>query len=235
MRVAIAILIIMLCACRTETKLSDDKGIQDIFSPSEIADLEKVLTDFDTLVLEVTHSSDIESGYKKLSEELVYGSETTDWKLIDREIILFAQQTVNELKDKSVFDGLWYLSGVQSYQPPDSMIEALPRTFDSKYLTFLEHCIKEDNHLEPYKESIQWGGSVGPSLFAGFPQGIKELNVKKDCIRLFIAIHFINARNQQHYNKEFCGTDIRFPKFKPLDKSKGLFDQLIEEPTEVEE
>ncbi len=236
MKTATAILFIMLCGCQREAKLSDDTDFQKIFSPSEMTDLEKVLSNFDELVLEVTKSSDIESGYKKLSETLIYDPDETDWKPIDQEITVFAQQTINELKDKPIFGGLWYLNGIQSYQPPDSMVEATPKTYESKYSEFLDHCIKEDSYLEPYRKNVQSTGGIGPTLFHGFPLTIKKLKVKKDCIRLFIAIHFINARNRQHYDKAFYGTDIRFPKFKSLDKSKSIFDQFfLGEPTEVKE
>lgn len=213
--------------------LSDDEGLQEIFTKREIAELQAVLAEFDTLVLTNTKSLDISEGYRRLSEQLTYDPDNTSWKSLDNAITEFAQETINDLRSDSLFDELWESHPLINLQTQDSLILAGPKTFDSKFSSFMAYCVRKDERLKPYEESIQACGGIGPTLFYGFPRFITKLDMADPCIRLFAAIHFINARNEQKYNPRVHGAGVEFPKIEKSNSS-GIYDQLFNDSTIIE-
>lgn len=202
----ISILTIFLsCQNEPSNKLQGNQ----IFTPSETAEIISLLNKFDDEIckIESTSGEDILACYHSFFERILKGVESGN---IEIGISEKSQREIVESLNPDLRNEFWgYGKGVLNRRIPNTNLsEIFPDTVKYIHLTkgkYFEYLIKEVSELDPktkqYFEKLnKVMDSSSPSIVADIIKNYSEYDITDERIRLLIAIHYLTM-NHEHLER----------------------------------
>jgi hypothetical protein len=190
---------ILLSNCGTSAQeLQSNSTIQEVFSTSEISDLNKILTFFESEICsDLTEVTDVNVCYANFFSTLRSAVEEGEFPIdinFDKQ-----REMYNELND-STFANIWTINKSLKYKSKDTL-QSISYLYNGKFANLLERTGKDYPIIEGYSESFKEAGDITPSITANFIKNPSKLNLNDPSVKLIVAIHYLTL-NDQYLRKE---------------------------------
>ena len=196
---------ILIFSCQKQSILKSDKILNEIFSKSEIIEIEKMIKYVDDYVIESTKNKDINQAYHLFLDKLNQTIQDSS-----RFLVPFKEEEKYEFLeslDSLTFNEFWRMrSQVKTARYKDSIYKDL-EGFKSlnlrpygRYRVYLEKIGSEDEFYKLLKESLDVAGDLPTSTAIWFPMNNKEFDFTIPKNRLWVAIYIL--RIEEHHDKK---------------------------------
>ena len=192
-------------SCQKRFNLQSDKKLNEIFTKSEIIEIEKMIIYVDDRVIEKTGNKDIEQAYHQLLDKINQTMQESSNFLVpfeEEEKYKFLESL-----DTSVFNEFWYMGNhMRSAIYKDSIYENLDNYkhlelgHRGKYSDYLEKIGENDAYYQSVKEILDFAAGLTPSIVAPFLKIHSEFDFTIPKNRLWAAV-FILSIEEPHDKK----------------------------------
>ena len=206
-KIKIALLFIIgvtLISCQPKFDLKADRHLAEVFTNSELAEIEKMISYVDDRVVELTNNRDINEAYHQLLSKIDVTMQDSSKFLVPFE----EEQKYEFLQslDTTVFNEFWTIGRVRKAVYQDSIYENLDnyKTLDisgsGRYADYLERVGEDDAYYKSVKETLEAAGGLTPSIVASFLTMHNELDFTIPKNRLWATVFIL--RIEEHHNKK---------------------------------
>lgn len=187
-------------SCQSRINLESDKDLHEVFTASEVKEIEKMIHYVDDRVIELTGNKEIEQAYHQLIDKLLHpindGSEF---------LVPFEEEEKYkflESLDSTLFNEFWTVGQVRKAMYQDSIYEEgyqfLELNVSGKYVAdYLETIAKFDEYYKSEKEIIKMAGGLAPTTKAWFLKNHTEFDFTIPKNRLWATV-FILTIEEPH-------------------------------------
>ena len=190
-------------SCQKRFNLQSDKELNEIFTESEINEIEKMIHYVDEGVIEITGNKDIEQAYHQLLDKLLQSIDDSSTYLVPFE----EEKKFKFLEslDSKVFNEFWTIGRVRKAVYQDSIYEDgyqfLELSINGRYVDdYLQRIGEEDDYYKSEKGTIKMAGGLAPTTKAWFLKNHTEFDFTIPKNRLWATI-FILAIEEPHDKK----------------------------------
>ncbi len=179
-KAVLLLIIIALFSCNEEQKLKNTNGL---FSKIEFQELNLLLHDFDSILIEEYNTSSIKNAYSEFSKYVLKNNTIPSNSKIDslgKSVIKY-----------NVFDKIWW-----SYKSSNSDKLKYNLASQSNYLKYLKLIGEQFDFIKEYTNIIESTSDITPSLAFGFAKNIQLNDFENENIRLIFAIHYLTLLNR---------------------------------------
>ena len=173
------IFLTIFSACEQQSKIENPNGI---WSDKELAELDKIVYNFDEILTNKYRANSIENAYLEYSNFVSENNMTP--------ILPGMEKLSTDLKEFVVFDKIWW-------KFTDSSTESFNLKTDSNYIKYLTEVKKQSDFINDYAASVNAIGDLQPSVVAGFAKNIKNIDLTDRNNRLIFAIHYLTLINRK--------------------------------------
>ncbi|WP_167605429.1 M56 family metallopeptidase [Maribellus sediminis] len=173
-----------------------DLVISKVFSKDEIKGLVDLRLMNDEMVVNVTGESDTKIAYQKFNELLIQ-KETTDE--LESMIILSPDVFKNVVRSHPVFDEIWHVSGVGSW-------DFTFRIF-GKFMQFLKAMSKQNDVYYGLAYTLELAGDVSPGLISPFFQNPEKYKMETEAEKLYASFIYGILANGKIVNQDKTSND----------------------------
>ncbi len=206
-KIKIALLFIIgvtLISCQPKFDLKADRHLAEVFTNSELAEIEKMISYVDDRVVELTNNRDIDEAYHQLLSKIDVTMQDSSKFLVPFE----EEQKYEFLHslDTTVFNEFWTIGRVRKAVYQDSIYENLDnyKTLDisgsGRYVDYLERVGEDDAYYKSVKETLEAAGGLTPSIVASFLTMHNELDFTIPKNRLWATVFIL--RIEEHHDKK---------------------------------
>ena len=206
-KIKIALLFIIgvtLISCQPKFDLKADRHLAEVFTNSELAEIEKMISYVDDRVVELTNNRDINEAYHQLLSKIDVTMQDSSKFLVPFE----EEQKYEFLQslDTTVFNEFWTIGRVRRAVYQGSIYENLDnyKTLDisgsGRYADYLERVGEDDAYYKSVKETLEAAGGLTPSIVASFLTMHNELDFTIPKNRLWATVFIL--RIEEHHNKK---------------------------------
>jgi len=189
-----SVLLTTFSCSQVDESLRNDRLIRNAFSKSEIDDLERMLTFFETQICcaqDISSTSILEC-YKAFFARMDKDEELGIYNI---DIPFDNQRSLYGQISDSTFNDLWKFGRTWKVDAPDTM-KYMTFNFDGAYFKFLQSFGQENKHIMDYYDACKISGSISPSQSAKILKMSDLYDISDVKIRLFIAIHYLTLNDQ---------------------------------------
>lgn len=193
-----------LLSCQSKLDLKSDKQLTEIFTDSELKDIEKMISYVDDMVVEETGNRDINEAYHQLLDKMDESMKTVGL------FVPFEEEEKYqffESLDSTFFNEIWYMGNRLRYAKyKDSTYHDLDNykylglRISGKYVDYLEKIGEEDKNICYFKEDIKLAGGISPAAVARFLYKRKDFDFTIPKHRLWVTV-FILSIEEPHDKK----------------------------------
>lgn len=211
-KVKFALIIILgftLMSCQSKLDLKSDKHLNEVFTDREIAEIEKMISYVDDMVVEQTGNRDVNEGYHQFLDKQLQSIEDGSSYLMpfeEEEKYRFLESL-----DSTVFNEFWYMGNHIRYAKyKDSVYQDLDNykyldiKYRSKYRDYLEKIGENDAYYQSVKETFDLAGGLAPDIVVRFLNMQSEFDFTIPKNRLWatvflLAIEESNDKKMERY------------------------------------
>ena len=194
----------ILISCETKFDLKTDKHLTQVFTDSELQEIQKMINYVDNRVVKLTNNKDIDEAYHQLLSKIDVTMQDSSKFLVPFE----EEQKYEFLQslDTTVFNEFWTIGHVRKGVYADSVYENLDnyKTLDisgsGRYADYLERVGEDDACYKSVKESLENAGGLTPAIVASFLNMHNELDFTIPKNRLWATV-FILRIEESHDKK----------------------------------
>ena len=195
---------VMLSNCNSIQKcqLYHDEVVNEIFTEMEIETLCKITTYFDSLILNTTHSSNLDSAYHNYCKSLKNSQSYEEFynKLLIHEVE--KEQILGILKEDRIFDNLYTYEYSLSIDLMDTVEVLLVPNKMGKYMTLVNKLASESELFMDLKKSFEKVGGPVESFAIILPNGHHVLDFNDEKIRLILAINILSLDAPEKFSTQ---------------------------------
>lgn len=205
----IYILGFILFSCQSKFDLKSDKHLNEIFTDKELAEIDKMISYVDDIVVEQTGITDINEAYHQmLDKQLQTLDDGTSYLMPFEEE---EKYKFLESLDSTVFNAFWYMGNHIRYAKyKDSVYQDLDNykyldiKYRSKYIDYLEKIGENDAYYRSIKEIFDLAGGLAPDIVVTFLNMQSEFDFTIPKNRLWatvflLAIEESNDKKMERY------------------------------------
>jgi hypothetical protein len=192
-------------SCQQRINLQSDKDLNEVFTASEVKEIEKMIHYVDDRVIEITGNKGIEEAYHQLIDKInqTMQDSATFFVPFEEE----AKYKFLESIDTTVFNEFWYMSNhIRKTIYKESIYENLDNykllelKRNGKFSDYLERIGKNDAYFKSVKETLDMAGGLAPSIVASFLKIHTEFDFTMPKNRLWATV-FILTIEEPHDKK----------------------------------
>ncbi|MCF6347024.1 MAG: hypothetical protein L3J20_01830 [Flavobacteriaceae bacterium] len=176
-----------------QKSLKNSEALNKIFSKEEVSDLHKVLTFFDTQIMDSFKSESLNESYGMFN---LRDLELKKEGLIFGDIPLLEQKKIISSLGESTFNEVWLLG--KSFRENGEEVSILFINPDGKYANYLEELGVRNGFFKNYIKIVKETGDIPPILFYSITDNYKDFDISDENIRLVIAIHYLILNDNGH-------------------------------------
>jgi len=192
---ALTVLTMFLNCIPTNNKAVPDKTAKEIFNPSELEGIEKMIMFVDEIVLNNTNETDINQAYHTYFQNL----ET--YITHDKMFPAFVKDSVKfkffERLNKEAVDAIWQINNhikrvkYKDTTLTDVQITSLELNINGSYLDYLEQIGKSDSVYDDLNNCFRVCGDISPTAVCGFLIAYKDYDFKIFKNRLWATVFLL--------------------------------------------
>lgn len=186
----------MVGCTKKATQLSEIEEIRNVFTESEIGDLE-LLFDFFNKSICRDADENLDNCYYNFFEKVKNSADSGSLYL---HIPIKDQLAVYEEFSDSTFYQIWAFGKTSNEENPNDILGSVYYKWDGKFFKFLKKFAPKNEFAKSYLESVEATGSPGPSLIAGITYNYKNFEIEELSVKFIIAIHFLTLNDE--YKRE---------------------------------
>lgn len=173
------------CHTQDQTDLERNEMLKRHFNSRSITELSHFLAKFDdNIEFEKTNEFFIKVANAQKASEIYK---------IDSEY--FSNQRILSALSNETKQEIWKIEESFNSQINDS-IQTFSINLDGEYFKFLsEYSKNSDGIFKEYFESLEDSGDLSPAMVSSIQKNWEKLDLKNDCNRLIIAIHYATIAN----------------------------------------
>ena len=202
----------ILFSCQSKFDLKSDKHLSEIFTDKELAEIDKMISYVDDIVVEQTGNKDINEGYHQLLDKQLQTLQDGSSYLMpfeEEEKYKFLESL-----DSTVFNAFWYMGNHIRYTMyKDSIYEDLDNykyldlKHRSRYIDYLEKIGESDAYYRSVQEILDLAGGLAPDIVVTFLNVQSEFDFTIPKNRLWatvflLAIEESNDKKMERYLKQ---------------------------------
>lgn len=177
-RRTLIILLIILSACRQESKI---ENLNEIWTETELMELNSIVSRFDRILTTEYKTDSEKKAYSEYSNYVFQNNITP--------VLNGMEKLSSDLKKFIVFDKIWW-------EYKDSNTNHFNLTPDSNYQKYLMKIGKTSEFINDYVERFKMVNDLHPSLVSGFAKNIESVDLTDKNNRLIFAIHYLTLINR---------------------------------------
>ncbi|NLZ94702.1 MAG: hypothetical protein GX921_02620 [Bacteroidales bacterium] len=204
-RVVLLMIGVSIFSCQPKFDLKSDKHLAEIFTDTELKEIEKMISYVDDRVMEETGSKDINEAYHQLLDVINQTMQENSKFFVpfeEEEKYAFLESL-----DSTVFNEFWIMDNhVRMAIYKDSIYEDLDnyKTLDlsrnGKYAGYLKSIGEGDTYYKSVKDNLDAAGGLTPSIVASFLENHNMFDFTIPKHRLWGAV-FILIIEEPHDKK----------------------------------
>jgi hypothetical protein len=203
--ILLIIITITLFSFQSKVNLQSDKHLNEIFSKSEIKEIEKMVSYVDSMVLKNTGTEDINQAYHQFLEKLNRTIQDSSKFLVPFEEEKKYQFL--ESLDSTVFNDFWQMGNFVKMSMYKNTIyrdlcgyKYLDMHPFGRYMEYLEKLGKEDDFYKSLKENIEMSGDIPVTMSIWFPMNHQQFDFNLPKNRLWATVYIL--RIEEHHDKK---------------------------------
>jgi len=195
-QIFIFITFISFGSCQPQT-LDSKTDINQIFSKTEIDDLNRILYFFESKICQTDKKMEC---YQNFFIDMAKTEETGNFEL---NIDFRDQKKLYESINAYTFNEIWLYGLALPYPDNPDTMKYITINQNGKYFEFLESLSEDSEKIKNYRETMILAGDISPTTFHDVLMNYKYYDISDIRIRLFIAIHYLTLNDQYERVEKF--------------------------------
>lgn len=194
-------LVLGLASCSVnKNKLSNDPTIKEVFTESEIQDLQLLLEFFNQTIYEP--GKDIEVCFNDFFAKV---KQSFDSGSVYLHIPFEKQQEVYEKFQDSTFYQIWTFNETWKPDHPNDTFQVVDYKWDGKFMKFLKIAGEKDFFIKSYHELVAVAGGISPGLTSYLIMNEGKANIDNVKVKFVIAVNYLTL-NDQYKRRELVSS-----------------------------
>ncbi|HPE56460.1 MAG TPA: hypothetical protein P5514_01340 [Bacteroidales bacterium] len=186
--------VIFFIGCSSET------NTEDLFTENEQTEIDKLVADFDTLIMKYTQSRSVSRAYIAFAEKQNNAPTYEAYLDFLNKIIEDVDILIENHRNDSIFDKIWYTAyGFKSREKKDTLSVGLTLKLPGIYSQFPGKTANKNEFIGMYKADLDDVNDLAPKMVDAFPYYIQDFNLKDKYQRFCIAVHYITVMSRKKY------------------------------------
>jgi hypothetical protein len=187
---------------RGEKKLSEISEINEVFTHTEIEDLE-LLYNFFCESICLDNNESIINCYKTFLKSCGDSAEQNGSLFLpfsfDKQLDLYQQFS------DSTFHQIWSFGKSWNRKENSDTLKYVYYKWDGKFHEFLRITSKETKFSKQYLEAWEAAGDISPTLIAGITHNHDQFDLRDLRVRFILAIHFLTLNDSYKRKEKYSG------------------------------
>jgi hypothetical protein len=186
----IVFLIVGLSGCASrQSKLSDNRTFNKIFTHSEIQELQILFDFFNENICVDNEAKNLTKCYKEFFKRF---EKTEEFDIpLEEQLILYDKISENTFQEFWGFGKSWNVL----FEAPQDTFKLIYLKIDGKYIDFLKEVARNDKVIENYYQNLVTIGDLSPTIVAELFYDYDKYKIRDIRVKFIVAIHYLTLND----------------------------------------